>query len=167
GKDEGVAVGRAAAQAILTWRATDGADRAVPYTPGTDPGRYELTPTKFRPSLDPQWPTVTPFAMTRGDQFRPGPPPALDSAGYAADFNEVKAVGGTTSTVRTPEQTLIAHFWADVPGNSVTPPGHWAEIALALARQKGLTLTDDARLMAMVGIAVADAAIVSWDAKYA
>ncbi len=164
-RTSGSAIGNAVANAMIAWRSTDGSDKTVPYTPAGDPGDYQLTPPKFAQPLDPEWPQVTPFAMTRGDQFRPGPPPALTSPEYAAAFDEVKAIGGTTSTTRTPEQTLIAHFWADVPGVSVTPPGHWFEIALRLSKEKGLTLAENARLFGLLGIALADASIVSWDAK--
>ena len=165
GKDAGAAVGHSVAASVLAWRANDGSAATVPYTPGTAPGQYELTPPAYKPVLDPQWPAVTPFAMTSGSQFRPGPPPALNSPEYAAALAEVEAIGGTTSTTRTPEETLIAHFWADTPGNSVTPPGHWFEIALRLSKEKGFALADNARLFGLLGIALGDAAIVSWDAK--
>jgi hypothetical protein len=164
-RDAGAATGRAAAAAMIAARQNDGADTTVPYTPGTDPGDYQLTPPGFRPVLDPHWGSVTPFTLTSTAPFVPGPPPALDSAEYAADFNEVKALGGTTSTIRTAEQTEIAHFWADVPGNSASPPGHWFEIAVRLSREHGLTLTENARLFGLLGLALADASIVCWDAK--
>src|SRR5262249_12449800 len=70
------------------------------------------------------------------------------------------------STTRTADQTLYAHFWADVPGNSVTPPGHWNEIAEHVALQRPLGLLGDARLFALLNVGLADAAICCWDAKY-
>src|SRR5947209_9789555 len=83
---QGIEVGQAVAQQILTWRSTDGSTAVVPYTPGTDPGDWQPTLPAFLPALAPQWRSVTPFALTSGAQFRPPPPPALDSAEYAAAF---------------------------------------------------------------------------------
>ena len=165
-RDAGAAVGRAVAADLIAFRKTDGAGTAVPYTVGSNPGDYQLTPPRFARPLDPNWPAVAPFAMTSGSQFRPGAPPALTSAEYAADFNEVQAVGSTTSTTRTAEQTRIAHFWSDTPGPSPSPPGHWFDIALQQTRTNNLSLADTARALGLVGIALADASIVSWDAKY-
>jgi hypothetical protein len=84
---------------------------------------------------------------------------------YAQDYDQVKALGAKTSAVRTAEQTEIARFWADGAG-TVTPPGHWNMIAADVAQQRGNTLAENARLFALVNIAMADAGIVSWDAKY-
>ena len=72
---QGTEVGHDVAQQILTWRSTDGSTAVVPYTPGTDPGDWQPTPPANLPALAPQWPYVTPFAMSAGSQFRPGPPP--------------------------------------------------------------------------------------------
>src|SRR5438874_1504370 len=88
---QGAAVGHDVAQQILDWRSTDGSGATVPYTPGTAPGDWQPTPPAFLPALAPQWPYVTPFAMSAGAHFRPAPPPALDSAEYAAAFNEAKS----------------------------------------------------------------------------
>jgi hypothetical protein len=63
--------GQTVANAVLNWRSTDGSNAVVPYTPGTDPGAWQPTPPAFLPALAPQWPQVTPFAMTSGSQFRP------------------------------------------------------------------------------------------------
>src|SRR5205085_9969797 len=115
---QGTAVGHEVAQQILTWRSTDGSSAVVPYTPGTNPGDWQPTPPAFLPALAPQWPQVTPFAMTGGAQFRPPPPPALGSAEYAAAFNEVKSLGRVDSTTRTADQTQIAFFWRDGTGTS-------------------------------------------------
>jgi membrane-associated phospholipid phosphatase len=108
---------------------------------------------------------VTPFALTRGDQFRPDGPPEVTSAAYAAEFNEVKRLGSASSTERTAEQSEIARFWADGSG-SYTPPGHWNQIATGLAATEGLSGPASARLLAELNVALADAAIAAWDAKY-
>jgi membrane-associated phospholipid phosphatase len=162
---QGTDVGREVAQQILDWRSTDGSDATVPYTPGTDPGDWQPTPPANLPALAPQWPSVTPFAMTSGDQFRPGAPPALDTADYAAAFNEVKSLGSAGSTTRTAEQTQIARFWNDGAGTAFAP-GYWNRIAQEVATDQHLDLVSDARLFALVNIASADALIACWDAKY-
>ena len=167
-KTDGIAWGQAVADAVLAWRSQDGSSTVVNYTPappGGPPGQYELTPG-VTAALTPQWGQVTPWAMTGASQFLPPPPPALDSAQYAADFNYTKSVGGTNSITRTPDQTQLAHFWADVPGHSVTPPGHWDEIAEHVALQHHLNLEQNAHLFALLNIGLADAAISCWYAKY-
>src|SRR5439155_23277995 len=116
-KTDGIGWGQAVATAVLAWRSQDGWNTAVNYTPappGGRPGQYELTPG-VTAVLTPQWGQITPWAMTNAAQFLPAPPPALDSAQYATDFNYTKSVGGTDSTTRTPDQTQLAHFWVDVP----------------------------------------------------
>ena len=105
-----------AARQILAWRSTDGSNNVVPYTPGTSPGDWQPTPPANLPALAPQWPDVTPFAMTSGSQFRPAAPPVLGSAEYAAAFNEVKSLGRSDRGIRTEEQTQIARFWNERPG---------------------------------------------------
>lgn len=165
-KTDGITWGQAVADQIVAWRSNDGSSTFVNYTPGTSPGEWQPTPSGFEPALLPQWPGVMPFVMTSGSQFRPSGPPSLDSAAYAADLNEVQAYGSRISAVRTAEQTEIARFWAD-GGRTFTPPGHWNQIAAQFTSQPNRTLIENARLFALLDIALADAGIVSWDAKYA
>jgi membrane-associated phospholipid phosphatase len=162
---QGTDVGREVARQILDWRSTDDSGATVTYTPGTDPGDWRPTPPAFLPALAPQWPYVTPFAMTSGDQFRPGAPPALDTADYAAAFDEVKDLGRVDSLTRTDEQTQIARFWNDGLGTAFAM-GYWNRIAQQVATDQGLSLVQDARLFALLNIAEADAHIACWDAKY-
>ncbi len=162
---DGVNAGKAVATQILARRAADGSSSTVTYTPGTDPGDWQPTPPAFASALLPQWPNVVPWTMTSGTQFRPSAPPALNSTTYTADFNQVKAIGSATSTTRTDDQTAIAKFWANGSGTS-TPPGHWNVIAKTVAENKHNSLEQNARLFAILNLALADAAIVSWDAKY-
>ena len=103
--------------------------------------------------------------MSSGSQFRPADAPALDSAEYAADVNEVMQLGGLNSSQRTAEQTEIALFWAD-GGGTFTPPGHWNQIAADVALNRNQTLAENARLFALLNIALADAGISAWDTKY-
>ncbi len=103
--------------------------------------------------------------MSSSSQFRPPGPPSLDSERYAADYEEVKELGAAVGSTRTEEQTEIALFWADGAGTE-TPPGHWNSIAQIIAAAQGNTLEENARLLALLNIAMADAAICAWDAKY-
>lgn len=165
-RTNGVRLGEQAAEAILFWRRDDGASTTVSYIPSAKPGHWRRTPPYFRPPEMPQWRFVKPFAMTNGAQFRPPPPPALDSQRYAADMNEVLRLGGSDSRERTGEQTQIAQFWSDF-SYTATPPGHWNSIARVAALDRKLSLEENARLFALLNIALADAAIACWDAKYA
>jgi membrane-associated phospholipid phosphatase len=109
---------------------------------------------------------VEPFALDRADQFRPAGPPDVASAGYAAAFEEVKRLGSATAAERTADQTEIALFWADNAG-TYTPPGHWNQIAVGLAEREAFGAAETARLLAVLNMALADAGIAAWDAKYA
>jgi len=165
-RDEGFTLGQAAAILVLAWRVDDGASTSVPYVPSTEPGAWRRTAPFFRPPEMPQWPYVVPFAMTNGAQFRPPGPPPLSSTQYTRDFNLVKDLGKLNSTNRTAEQTLIARFWSDF-SYTVTPPGHWNQIAQNVITNRPFSLVESARLFALLNIAMADAGIASWDAKYA
>jgi hypothetical protein len=164
-KDQGLAVGRQVGDAIIAWRKGDGASATVSYVPGTAPGQWQRTFPDYYPPLLPQWPGVKPFAMTSGSEFRPPPPPSLNSAEYAAAVDQVQRIGGYTSTDRTDEQTDIALFWAD-GGGTYTPPGHWNQIAADVALAQQTSLMQNARLFMMLNVAEADAGIACWDAKY-
>src|SRR5438477_4847919 len=141
-KAQGMAVGRAVASQLLAARSADGANvTPLPYVPGTQPGDYQLTPPNFAPADFTQWSQVTPFALKRADEFRPGPPPALASAVYTRVFNEVKSLGFIDSTTRTAEQTEIGKFWN---GNI---QDFWNEIAQTAALDRHLNLEQSARLL--------------------
>jgi membrane-associated phospholipid phosphatase len=168
GKDRGLDLGNFVAGRVLALRAADGADARAPAPPqrlADQPGLWRPTPPDYRPPLAPHWPRVACFAMRRGDQFRSPPPPGLDGAAYALDLAEVRRLGAVNSVLRSREQTEIARFWEDGPG-TVTPPGHWNRIAQAVARGRGLNTADSARLFALLNVALADAGIACWDAKY-
>ncbi|MGB3266250.1 MAG: chemotaxis protein CheB [Microcoleus sp.] len=164
-KTDGIALGQEVADQIISWRSTDGADKTVTYQGKTNPGSWIPTPAGFAAPLLPQWPDVTPFAVTSASQFRPPAPPALDSAKYAEELNFVKEIGKIDSLTRTPDQSAIANFWANGAG-TFTPPGHWNQIAQEASAIAGTSLEDSARLFALLNIASADAAISCWDAKY-
>ena len=151
----GVELGERAAANVLS-RHTDDLGHPEPYRPVTSPGVY--VPTTF-----PLGVTVAqqkPWFLKSASQFRPGPPPALSSALWARDYNEVKAVGALDSTVRTPEQTAIAQFWA-----TALPDVHIG-VVRSLANAPGREVTRNARLFAAVTAAINDAEIAVFEAKY-
>jgi PAP2 superfamily len=166
-KTDGVALGKNVAEAMLTWRSTDGFNAASTYTP--DPNK---TPGKWQPTLPangaavlPQWGKIAPFIIANSATFLPAAPPSLTSDRYAQEYNQTKDLGSLTSTSRTADQTEIARFWAN-GGNTYTPPGHWNQIAGDTAKTNGNTLWENARLFGILNVALADAAIVCWDTKY-
>lgn len=159
--DFGTQVGNA----ILAARANDGSDAKVDYQPGNQPGDWNRTPPAFLAPFLPQWPNVIPFAMNSPDQFLPPPPPALDTQAYAMAVDQVMKLGSKSSSERTADQTAIANFWAD-GGGTFTPPGHWNRIAADTSLESHQSLIDSARTMALVNVALADAGISCWDAKY-
>jgi membrane-associated phospholipid phosphatase len=164
-KTAGIVWGEFVANQILAARANDGSNAVVPPPGGSGPGVWIPTPPSFLPYALPQWGFVMPFAMSSSSQFRPPGPPSLDSQQWADDLAEVKALGQDVGSTRTPDQTEIALFWADGAGTE-TPPGHWNSIAQIIAAAQGNTLEENARLFALLNIAMADAAIGAWDAKY-
>ena len=164
-KAQGILIGQAAAAAILNLRDADGANTPpfldFTYVPGPDPGDFQ-----FIPGYDPpfaaftRWGKVTPFVLTSSSQYRPKAPYDVSSKKYAADFNEVKSLGGVDSTMRTAEQTEIALFW--VEGS----PQGWNRIARTVSVQQGLDLWENARLFGLLNLASADAYIADFDGKY-
>lgn len=160
-----VAFGRQVADAIIALRESDGWDDFVDYVPGNSPGEWIATEPIYVVALDPHWATLRPWAMSSPDQFRPPGPPSLGSQEWADAYNEVRTLGAHNSTARTADQTQIARFWADGAGTS-TPPGHWNVVAQQVAAAAGNSIAENARLFAMLNIALADAAIAAWDAKY-
>ena len=161
----GVSWGEAVADRILAWRAADNSDAILSPPDGSGPGWWVPTPPAFAPYLLPHWGEVMPFVIPSSAHFRPLGPPALGSARYVEEYNEMKALGAAVGSTRTPDQDQIALFWADGAGTE-TPPGHWNSIARGVAAARGNTLADNARLFALLNVAMADAAIAAWDAKY-
>jgi hypothetical protein len=155
GKMQGIAVGQASAAAILTARANDHSTQG-PFLnktcPTAQPGKYQCTPG-FPFIVFEKWENVTPFVLQNKDQFRPGPPYAITDAKFKTDLDEVKSLGGdgkTTSSTRTPDQTQIALFWLE------SSPLKWSRIARAVANTKALDQWENARLFAVLNMALAD-----------
>ena len=155
-KAAGLVVGEQAADAIVAACADDGMVAPDIYRPVTTVGAYVPT---TGPAV-PHWGKRRPWVMTRGDQFRPGPPPSLTSAAWARDYNEIKALGSRNSTQRTPEQTAVAKFW------EATAPAVYWPVARSVAAAPGREVTDNARLFAVAAMAMDDGLIAVFDAKY-
>jgi len=174
-KTHGIAVGQAAAAAMLTLRKHDGSSASVQYTPGSAPGQWRPHPNPVPanppipdpalapgnwPAMLPQWGHVTPFTMAAPWQFRLPGPPALASAEYARDYEEVKQLGGKNSTMRTAEQSEIARYWYEGSAQG------WSRIARVMAAERGLDRWDSARLLALVNAVIADGFIAGADTRY-
>lgn len=165
-KSDGIAFGRQIAEAVLAIRAKSGWNKPIEGVfSSTDAGKWRETPPGFRPPVLPHWTKVVPFVMKSPDQFRPAPPPAVDSPEHAEEIAFVNKVGARDNAERTEYETLAAPFWADDLG-SATPPGHWNVIAHDLTRRNQLTVPETARLFALLNLACADAGISCWDTKY-
>jgi len=160
-KADGIEEGKDVAAAILALRSNDGSAAVLPpFVPKSQPGSYQLTPPNFAPADFIQWPQVTPFALARANEFRPGPPPQLTSEEYTLSFNEVKSLGLITSATRTADQTQIGQFWN---GNI---QDFWNEIAQTAALTRHLDLAQSAHLFALLNITLADTTIAFFDTKY-
>jgi PAP2 superfamily/Vanadium chloroperoxidase N-terminal domain len=174
-KQHGIAVGQAAAAAMLLVRKSDGSSAAAQYAPGTAPGKWRPHPNPSpanppiadpalavgnAPALLPQWAQMTPFTLVTSWQFRLAGPPSLTSAEYARDYDEVKRIGGKDSAARTDEQSQIARFWYEGSAQG------WSRIARVLAAERGLDRWDSARLFALVNTAIADGFIAGFDTRY-
>lgn len=159
-KTRGIALGEAAAQAMLQRRQLDGADRAADpvFLPHVGPGEYQFT-APFNFAVFPGWGQVTPFAIVLKEHELDGPL-ALSSAHYARDFQIVKEIGRDNSQTRTGEQSEIAQFWYE------DSPLSWNRITDTVIRQKSLDSWQAARTLALVNFAIADAYIAGFAAKY-
>jgi membrane-associated phospholipid phosphatase len=168
----GIAWGQAAANGILSWRASDGFTPApAPFVGGTAVGEWRPTPPGFLSGAGPQFAYMTPWVISAPSQFRPDGPPALTSARYTADFSETKMMGSISSPTRTADETIYAWFWA-----ASTATYLWNHVADSLIEQRkddsgrrgehGHSLLESARVLALLDLAMADAAIACWEAKY-
>jgi membrane-associated phospholipid phosphatase len=160
-----VAFGKAVAAAVIAIRDRDGWNAAAAAKIGSDTGQWRPTPPRFYPPLDPQWASLTPFALRLPDQFRPPGPRASGSAAFNAAREQTATIGGAHSQVRTADQTLAAHYWSDAIG-TYAPAGHWNAIAAEVVRAARQDPMREAMLFAELNVAIADAAIAMADAKY-
>lgn len=158
----GVAWGQQVADEIWAWRSTDGfTPNPPPFVGGTAVGEWRPTPPAFAPGVFPQFAYMTPWVIAAPSQFRPAGPPALTSALWAQVFNETKDYGSLTSTLRTADETAYAQFWA-----TSSPTYNFNSVALELVAERHMTLLETAHVFAELDVAMADAIIGIWDAKY-
>ncbi len=175
-KQAGILLGRVAAAAILLKTRDDGSNHPEPlygvdYIAGTGPGEWRQDPISLLPpALGARWGGVRPFVLPSGRSARVPPPPPLWSPAYAAAYNEVKRLGGDgvfTLTQRTADQTLAGVYWAyDGTPSLCAPPRLYNQITEVIATQMGSDVVDQARLFALVNVAMADAGIAVWESKY-
>jgi len=160
-KTDGLTLGAAVATQLWTLRGADATTLSVSNYFPAGPGLWQPTPGGAATPVSQQYACATPWALRSAAQFRPGPPPALNSAQWAADYNEIKSLGGTNSTTRTPDQTDTGLFIIEFPFFLLN-----SALKQALG-SKTASLVDSARAFALVHMASADAGIAVWDAKYA
>jgi hypothetical protein len=167
-----VSVATTVVQNLMNARAGDHSTDAMSYTPSLTAGQWRPTESG-KSAVTPNWGNVTPFGLTSGSQFRPSLPGGfstisamLQSTQYAQQVNEVKAAGSASAplSARTADQTVAAHFWANDLDGTYKPPGQLYKITQDVAAAR--SGTNRIKLFALVSMAMADAAITAWDAKY-
>ena len=156
----GIALGQASARAILERRQGDGWDAPGTYTFVSGPGQYQTTPPWNGFVFQPGFRQARPFGLTAAAQFRPAPPPDLESAAYAEAFDEVKAYGRAESEVRNPDQTGYAVWWMEFAEGSMN------RLARDLVTSRSTSLWRAARMFALLNMSLFDGYIACWDAKY-
>jgi len=160
--ERGIEWGQSVADAIWAWRSTDGFDTVLPpFLGGVAAGEWRPTPPGFVPGLFQVLANLTPWVIQSPSQFRPSGPPALTSPQYTTDYDETQSKGSRTSSTRTTDETNYSLFWA-----STNPASFWDPVAISLAAQRHFKMSQTSRLLALVNLALADAAIGCWEAKY-
>ncbi|MEZ4701298.1 MAG: vanadium-dependent haloperoxidase [Rhodothermales bacterium] len=156
----GVALGHETAAALIRLRDGDGHEKNGDYTPMTKPGDYQYTPG-FDYVWKPDFSYARPFTLDSLTQFHAPPPPPLTSEAYARSLNEVKAYGKAGSTVRSADQTHIAHWWAEFGEHG------WNRIGRITAQERNLPLWETVRMFALINVNLYDLYLVSFESKYA
>ena len=153
----GIDLGQKVADAVFTERQSDATNTPDTYRPLTTPGVWVPT----APPLFPQYATAKPWGLESASQFRPAPPPALDSALYARDYNETREMGGLKSSKRTDAQSDAVRFWTQA---NLGPA--WYQAARQASARHNLPVADSARVFALMSMALANCFILDWDAKF-
>lgn len=167
-KERGIDLGHFVAQRILTARADDGSQIPGSYVPDGLPGHHQPDPLNPNQGfLGPAWGGVTTFAIPNTDAIPTPPVPSMTSAEYTAAFDQVKSLGQEGSTTRTADETAIGLFWGyDVARGLGDPPRLYNQIARVIAAQEHNSVGDNARMFALINLAMADAGICCWGVKY-
>jgi len=160
---QGIRVGQIVAERVLSVRANDGWNVTPPaYSLPATPGNWQPVPGA---AAFTHYPSVMPCGITSGTQFKPNAPPALTSAAYAADLNEVKEIGSVNSVIRTADQTKVAQLWAGVntPTNFLFV---WNNVARTVSSSHGISTVEKARLFALTNMALHDALQTTFASKF-
>ncbi len=163
---QGIRVGQIVAERMLSARANDGWNvTPPPYTLPTTPGNWQPAPPANAAATFTHYPSVIPFAISSATQFAPNPPPAMTSAQYAADLNEVKEIGSLNSVTRTADQSLVARLWANVgtPTNFLLV---WNNVARTVSLAQEISTVERARLFALTNISLHDALQTTFASKF-
>jgi hypothetical protein len=168
----GAEVGAAVAKEILSWRQNDGwvVSPFPAYSEPPFPGRWQRTPPANAAPTFTHVQGAAPLAVLSPTQYLPVPPPALTSAQYATDLNEIKQIGKSDSASRTPEQTAIARLWngtaASGTGTASNYASIWNSIARDAAMARGLSLVETARMFALMNVSIHDALQTAQTSKF-
>ncbi len=163
---QGIRVGQIVAERMLSARANDGWNvTPPPYTLPTTPGNWQPAPPANAAATFTHYPSVIPFAISSATHFAPNPPPAMTSAQYAADLNEVKEIGSLNSVTRTADQSLVARLWANVgtPTNFLLV---WNNVARTVSLAQEISTVERARLFALTNISLHDALQTTFASKF-
>ena len=158
-KTQGIAVGEAAAAAMIEARKNDGRFGPYRFPVGSEPGVWKPVLPAFVNDPAAWLKDVKPFVVRNPSRFESRPPLRLKSSQYARELDEVQSVGSLTSTTRLPDQTHAARYWAE------NPPATWSRVFRTLSAQEGLSLTENARLYASLYMVAADALVMVWRGK--
>jgi hypothetical protein len=158
--DAGVAVGEAAAAALVAARIGDGLEANITYTPGSGPGAWAPTPPAFAPPQTPWLGQMRPFVMSTASDFLPDGPTPLTSAAWKRDYTLTRLLGGKNSSIRSAAETEIGLFWTD------TANQQYARVFNNLSTNYNLSVPETARMMAIFWTGIADASIGCYNAKY-
>jgi hypothetical protein len=162
-KNDGIAVGEAAAAAMIALRASDGSGPPQ-FFPPSAPAPGEWQATQGCPPAGGilfHWQYVTPFGIRSSTQFRSAPPPALTSRKYSRDYQEVRTIGGAGSLHRPEDRATVAQFY-----NAVLAVGVWNRVAQQLSEHQGSSLLENARAFALINMAISDALVTVMETKY-
>ncbi len=162
-----VVYGQSIAEAILSWAGQDGyqAARGLPYSSPQGPGMWVPTPPAYAPPLEPYWGQLRTFAILSADSCVPPTPMMFSTENISPCYQQALVVYQAVKSLNT-DSTTIANFWADDAGKTYTPPGHWLSIENQVVQQLNLSLDRALELYAIAGVAMGDAFISCWHAKF-
>jgi hypothetical protein len=159
--EAGLKLGRAVGERIVAHARRDGSTRRWDGQRPRGRGHWEPPPGSLARPVEPLAGTWGTWVLRSGSQLRPGPPPKFGSAKFRAEATAVARTGETL----TPEQKRIARFWAGGQGTPL-PPGVWNQVMFGYVRDKRLSVARQTRVFALLNVAMADAGVASWDAKF-